>query len=362
LCVVLPTEIAAPPPYVNFNVVDELDELHELAQLRDDPQAVANWNPPERRRLALSPLLQLRPAPLGAQYDRRYPDPQPAERVQSERNPVFPPGPAVIRTGRQLARFFENEPPGQPLRHALNALVTAPQPGTGPPYFTWSPPLVALAFAALDITVYSAQIAAWYYKFNGGADVEFRPRPIEVDPSISVLFDRAPNATQSGDGSPRPLPVPSPGTPRHPAYPSGHSVTYGAGAQLLSALFPDLRAEFDKVADNAGLGRLWAGIHYRSDHEEGMELGRRVADRVIEQIRDSCICLPDPCATPDPCQDPATPGSVSDERRRLCNCCCERRPPENDDDRKKLCDECQEDAQAAPAGSETPHEPERPEQ
>jgi PAP2 superfamily len=339
LCIVLPTEVAAPPQYTGFNLADELDELHELAQLRDDRDAVANWNPPERRRLDISPLLQLRPPPLGAQFDRRHPDPHPRDRIQSERNPIYPPGPAVIRTGRQLARFFENEPPGQPLRHALDALVTAPQPGTGVPYFTWSPPLIALAFAALDIAIYSAQITAWFYKFNGGAGIEFRPRPIEVDPTISVLFDRQLNETQSGDGPPRPLPVPSPGTPRHPSYPSGHSVTYGAAAQLLSAFFPDLRAEFNKVADNAGLARLWAGIHYRSDHLEGMALGRRVADRVIEQIRDSCICLPDPCLTPDPCQPPATPESTDHEKGRLCRCCCKKRRPK-DPERRKLCREC----------------------
>lgn len=217
----LPTEVAAPPLYTGFNQADELDELKELAQLRDDPEAVANWNPLNRRRRAISPLLQLRPPPLGAQFDRRPPDPHPRDRVESERNPIFPPSPAVIRTGRQLARLFENEPPGQPLRHALDALVTSPQPGTGAPYFTWSPPLTALAYAALDIAVYSAQLAAWYYKFQGGPNIGFRPRPIEVDPSIDVLYDRELNDTQSGDGPPRPLPVPSPGTPRHPPTPQG---------------------------------------------------------------------------------------------------------------------------------------------
>jgi PAP2 superfamily len=197
----------------------------------------------------------------------------------------------VLRTGRQLARFFENEPPGQPARHVLDGLLTSPQPGTGVPYFTWSPPLTALAFVALDVAVYSAQITAWFYKFNGGPGIEFRPRPIEVDPSVDVLYDRERNDTQSGDESRRPLPVPSPGTPRHPSYPSGHSVTYGAAAQLLSAFFPDLRPELDQLADNAGMARLWAGIHYRSDHEEGVELGRRVADRVIERsVTAASVC------------------------------------------------------------------------
>jgi hypothetical protein len=125
-----------------------------------------------------------------------------------------------------------------------------------------------------------------------------------VDPTISVLFNRRPNDTQSGDDGLRTLPPRSPGTPRHPAYPSGHSTTYAAGSELLASFFPDLRAEFEQLADNAGMARLWAGIHYRSDHLWGMEVGRRVAQLVVEQVRASCIPIPDPCRPPCTCQEP----------------------------------------------------------
>jgi len=40
------------------------------------------------------------------------------------------------------------------------------------------------------------------------------------------------------------------------------------------------------MADNIGMGRLWAGIHWRSDHEAGMKLGRTVARMVIEQLQE----------------------------------------------------------------------------
>ncbi|MDQ4030732.1 MAG: vanadium-dependent haloperoxidase, partial [Actinomycetota bacterium] len=265
----------------------EIQELLDLAQLRDDPDAVAS-NESDRRRLAISPFLQLRPQPIGAVFNR----------LRAEDEPV-------IKTGRELARYFENETPGLAHRHALNFLI----PDTG-----WSPPRQALVWAALDITIYSALLAAWHYKwFTNRAQVRYRPRPIEADYRVSVLYNRAPNATQSGDGEQRPAPNPSPGTPRHPAYPSGHSTYGGAASELLSFFFPDYTAEFDMLADNTGMARLWGGIHWRSDHEQGIHLGRCVARQVIAQLQAGCVCPPDPCDPPDPCQQPPTHEELLDQ-------------------------------------------------
>lgn len=179
----------------------------------------------------------------------------------------------------------------------------------------------SLLFAALDITIYSAQLAAWFFKWRGGMGIGFRPRPVEVDPGISVLYDRAINATQSGDGIPRQFPSPHPGTPRHPAYPSGHSTTYAAAAELLAAFLPDRKAELDQLADNASMARLWAGIHWRSDHVQGMKLGRCVARQVIKQLQQACLCPPDLCFLPGVCDCPATPESVEEGRTRMQECC-----------------------------------------
>jgi PAP2 superfamily len=307
----------------------ELQELHELKQLRDHPRAIAgNLSDPKRRRLQLSPLLQLRPPPIGAVVNRRRPDPQPIDRIDRERWPIERPDPftppevppteiPVITTGRELARYFEEETPGLPLRHALNAILAQPEFRS-----FYSPPFQALIWCALDITIYSAQLAAWFFKWRSVVPgVSYRPRPAEVDPSISVLYDRRPNDTQSGDNGLRNLPPRSPGTPRHPSYPSGHTTTYAAGSELLAAFFPDLRAELEQLADNAGMARLWAGIHYRSDHLWGLELGRCVAQRVIAQLQASCICPPDPCDPPDPCQDPPAPDAVKAAAETHKGCC-----------------------------------------
>ena len=277
------TENASDPgffrPYPTDPVVieREFEELKDLERRRDDPTQVASTEP-GRERCPISMFLQLRPPPLGAV-------------VNTARGDAFP----VISTGRELARYFENETPGIAHRQALNLLI---------PDTNWSPPRQAWVWAALDVTIYSALLAAWYYKwlFNDRPNVSRRQRPIEfaVDNgrSLTVIFDNAVNSTGSGDGPRRPdfPPVPnfirrSPGTPRHPSYPSGHSTYAAAASELLSFFFPDYRREFDRLADNAGLARLWAGVHWRSDHVQGARLGRTVACLVIEQLRRSGIPL-----------------------------------------------------------------------
>jgi PAP2 superfamily protein len=331
LCIVRPEDLDCHVRLYPQNptvIQAELDELHELKQLRDDPQAIAgNLGDPIRRRLQISPLLQLRPPPIGAVFNRRRPDPQPIERLNRERWPIERPDPftpaetpptevPVISTGRELARYFEDETPGLAHRHALNAILA--EPGFRDRY---SPPFQALIWCALDITIYSALLAAWYFKWRGPDGVRYRPRPIEVDPTISVLFNRRPNDTQSGDDGLRTMPPYSPGTPRHPAYPSGHSTHTAAASELLAAFFPDLRAELDQLADNAGMARLWAGIHWRSDHLWGIELGRCVAQHVIWQLQGSCICPPDPCAPPPPCEDPPTYEELQEQAEAQRGCC-----------------------------------------
>jgi len=277
-------------------LTEEIEELIELASLRDDPEALANPTSMNRRRLAISPFLQLRPPPLGAVFNR----------LRSEDQPV-------ILTGRELARFFESETPGLGYRHALNFLISK---------FNYSPPRQALIWASLDMAIYSALLAAWHYKwFTTRTGVRYRPRPVEYDYRVSVLFNRQVNDTQSGDGNLRLTPTPSPGTPRHPSYPSGHSTYSGAASEMLSFFFPDYTAELDQMADNTGMARLWAGIHWRSDHVQGMRLGRCVAREIIRTLQRGCICPPDVCSTPDPCAPPPTYSALVSCSTTFSQCC-----------------------------------------
>lgn len=266
-------------------VAAEFEELRDLERRRDDPTQVTNTLP-GRERLPISMFLQLRPPPLRG-----------GGTISMARQDSFP----VVNTGAELARYFENNTPGLAHRQALNYLIH----DTG-----WSPARQALVWSALDVTIYSALVAAWYYKWLSPPCISRRRRPIEyaiangfadmdeedADDQFTVLYDRVPNSTGSGSGVHRPNFPPvlgfinsSPGTPRHPAYPSGHSTYGAAGSALLSFFFPDYKRELDFLADNTGLGRMWAGIHWRSDHTCGGQLGRQVACLIIEQLRVSGI-------------------------------------------------------------------------
>jgi membrane-associated phospholipid phosphatase len=73
------------------------------------------------------------------------------------------------------------------------------------------------------------------------------------------------------------------GLPSFPSYPSNHATVSAAAATILGALFPNERASLDSQADQAGLSRVFGGIHYRFDVDTGLALGRRIGRYVIEQ-------------------------------------------------------------------------------
>jgi hypothetical protein len=86
-------------------------------------------------------------------------------------------------------------------------------------------------------------------------------------------------------------------TPPFPEYPSGHSTQSGAAATVLTAFlgenfaFEDRThvedglearafASFWDAANEAGISRLYGGIHYRAAIERGLEQGRCVGEKV----------------------------------------------------------------------------------
>jgi hypothetical protein len=120
-----------------------------------------------------------------------------------------------------------------------------------------TPPAAARIQSLLNEAIYSSLIAAWANKF-----VYLRPRPNQLDSMIDVSV----------------IPV-----PQHPSYPAGHSSVAGAAAKVLKHFFPEEAARFTALAEESGLSRLKAGIHYRSDHTAGLKLGRVVAHRILRR-------------------------------------------------------------------------------
>lgn len=269
------------PPYNPANNEQEMRELLFLAERRDAPEClvtpVEEPAPPHPRREKISKFFGYMPFALGAVQAARLPC---DDSFLAGDNTCV----SVIRTGRGLARAVEAETPGIFHRHALNFLILQR---------SWSPPRQALIWAALDVAIASALQAAWYYKWLAPRPLtSFRPRPYECNKRLSILYD-SPDELNPRRTS---CPTPSPGTPRHPAYPSGHSTYSAAASEVLAFFFGEECNEFSLLADNIGLGRMWAGIHWRSDHTAGQTLGRTVGQLVIRQLLAMGIehCPPEP--------------------------------------------------------------------
>jgi hypothetical protein len=117
----------------------------------------------------------------------------------------------------------------------------------------WSRNLALLNMALMD-----AAIVAWdtkYYYFN--------PRPMQMDTRIKTCL----------------------GLPNFPAFISGHSTFSGAAAQILGYLNPAKKEDYNAMAKEASDSRLYGCIHYRSDCEVGLVVGKKIGNYAIERAK-----------------------------------------------------------------------------
>ena len=71
-------------------------------------------------------------------------------------------------------------------------------------------------------------------------------------------------------------------TPNHPSYPAGHSTLSTAGATVLAHYFPEDTDMWKAKAQEAGMSRIWGGIHYMMDHEAGVTIGTQVGTAAVQ--------------------------------------------------------------------------------
>jgi len=72
-------------------------------------------------------------------------------------------------------------------------------------------------------------------------------------------------------------------TPNFPSYTSGHSTLSGASAEVLSAFFPADAVTLEAQSEEAAVSRLYGGIHWRSDNEVGLEVGRSIGQLAVQR-------------------------------------------------------------------------------
>lgn len=268
----------------------EIDEIKNLEAWRDDPNKLVEPLGPIVRR-PISAFINTIPPAFGAVFPSEFVKLPPDINVNQWNDLLG--NTQVIRTGRQLARMFEAETPGLYHHHALSILLFK-RPDI-------SPARQARIRMALDIAIYSSLVAAWYFKWAANLDpslptphrYSYRQRPYEFDRNMNfrVLYDDAVDDDGHCDKCGRKNGTDSPGTPRHPAYPSGHSTHSSAASEILKYFFHDqfIRDELDNLSNNIGVARLWAGVHWRTDHDAGVVLGKAIARLIQDQLERDCI-------------------------------------------------------------------------
>ena len=148
---------------------------------------------------------------------------------------------------------------------------------------TQDPMREATVLAALNIAIADSAIAMADAKYTFWAW-----RPITAIRTGDAAFPSRPDWTPLLE------------TPNHPSYLSGHSVFSGAAAAVLTAEFgakpfrsssaslPGVTrafASFDQAAEEAANSRLWGGIHYKFDNDDGLATGRAVGKWALDVFR-----------------------------------------------------------------------------
>lgn len=152
----------------------------------------------------------------------------------------------------------------------------------------------ARLLAVLDVGLADAGIAAW-------------------DAKYTFNFWRPVTAIQQADTDGNPLTEADPTwtslltTPPFPDYVSGHSTYSGtADAILTDLLGNDLSftnssvglsgisrtfTNFTTAADEAGISRIYGGIHFNSANQDGLDLGRSIGSYVVDQVLEAVPVL-----------------------------------------------------------------------
>jgi membrane-associated phospholipid phosphatase len=116
-------------------------------------------------------------------------------------------------------------------------------------------PAVARVYAVLNTAYHDAVIAIMDAKYT-----YWGIRPNQFDTTFKPLI----------------------ATPPFPGYPSGHAAAAATSAAVLDYFFPADAKAFQKLAQSCADSRFYAGIHFRTDNETALRMGRELGIYIVE--------------------------------------------------------------------------------
>jgi hypothetical protein len=146
-------------------------------------------------------------------------------------------------------------------------------------------PTAARLFATLNLSIADSAIAFYDAKY---AYQVWRP--------VTAIRQADSDGNAQTTGDPNWLPLAG-NTPPDPSYPGAHSTISAAASEVLARFYGDRErfsitspalpgvtrsfTSFSAAAQEAGLSRIYAGVHTRKDHQAGLRLGLDVAHFVL---------------------------------------------------------------------------------
>ncbi|ABR50792.1 phosphoesterase, PA-phosphatase related [Alkaliphilus metalliredigens QYMF] len=150
---------------------------------------------------------------------------------------------------RKIAEYWGDGPPTKQWTPIIDRLVDT---------YNLSPAQSARVIAAVQAGMSDALVITWFYKYLW--DV---PRPNQLDSKLITAIC----------------------TPKFPAYPSGHSVISGTAEVILSYFFPPEAERLKELAQENSISRLYGGVHFPSDLNEGLRLGRQIGMLIVDILK-----------------------------------------------------------------------------
>ncbi|NEU09685.1 phosphatase PAP2 family protein [Flavihumibacter sp. R14] len=116
-------------------------------------------------------------------------------------------------------------------------------------------PAAARIYTVLTVAYHDAAIAIMDAKYT-----YWGIRPNQFDPTYKPLIS----------------------TPPFPGYPSGHAAGAGTSSAVLEYFFPADAKQFQKLAKECADSRFYAGIHFRTDNEVGLQMGNELGKYIVQ--------------------------------------------------------------------------------
>jgi membrane-associated phospholipid phosphatase len=116
-------------------------------------------------------------------------------------------------------------------------------------------PAVARIYTVLNVAYHDAAIAIFDSKY-----AYWGIRPNQYDSTYKPLIT----------------------TPPFPGYPSGHAAGAATTAAVMEYFFPADAKQFHQLAQECADSRFYAGIHFRTDNETALTMGRQIGTYIVE--------------------------------------------------------------------------------